>query len=488
MICDKCGLPLLGTESFCPQCGAEVRRPPVEGASGHGPAAGAGPAVGAGPVEAEPEVVEAVDVPIVAAPAREAPPPAAQPAPQPRPAPAPRPQQAQAPRPASRLPARLLGPMGLGMLAGCVVFLIAGLALLGVWRGLQLRSEKQAESAAKYYAQGLQYMNQGNYELAIGAFEYALRLRPNYPEAKQKLDEARAKAEGRPVPTSSAQGPPATLLAEGRAAYDNGAWLEAIQKLEALQAADPNYEQATVRRLLVGAYTNEGVRLANEDRMEEAIRRFDQALTLQPDNPDVQAQRRLAALYQSGLTAWEADWAQAIKDFSALYTLKPSYKDTAQRLQRAYVLAGDAAGTESKWCDAVQYYKAALNLASTPELAAKRDEAARLCALSPTPGTPVPSGTFVGVYGGQEPIRTNWGKVHGTVLDAQGKPVNGVRVKLSAYDWAAFTNTDGNGYYVFEALVNDLTFTVTLVSVPSKPLDVPVKPGYASLANFQEKK
>ncbi|MDI7275297.1 MAG: zinc-ribbon domain-containing protein [Anaerolineae bacterium] len=32
MFCDRCGLPLLGTEEFCPQCGAELRRgaPPEE--------------------------------------------------------------------------------------------------------------------------------------------------------------------------------------------------------------------------------------------------------------------------------------------------------------------------------------------------------------------------------------------------------------------------------------------------------------------------
>jgi len=487
MICDQCGLPLLGTESFCPQCGAEVPRPEAEGARQPGPAEDAGVTAGEGPLDGELEVVEAVDVPILAQPTPPPTAPAAAP-PVPRPLAGPRPPHKQASRPAQGLPARLLGPMGLGMIAGCIVFLIAGVGILAVWRGLQLRSDKQAETAAKYYQQGIDYMNQGNYELAVGAFEYALRLRPNYPEAKQKLDEARAKAEGQPTPTLGTQGDPATLLAAGRAAYDNGAWADAIRQLEAVQAADPNYEQATVRRLLVGAYTNEGMQLANEGSMEEAIRRFDQALMLQPDNPDVQAQRRLAALYQSGLSAWEIDWAEAIKDFSALYTLKPSYKDTAQRLQQAYVLAGDAAGTKANWCDAVQYYKAALTLASTPDLAAKRDEAARFCASPPTPGAAVPTGTFVGVYGGQQRVQSSWGKVHGTVRDAQGKPVNGVKVKLSAYDWSAYTNTDGNGYYVFEALNNDITFTVTLVSVPSKPLDVPVKPGYASLANFQEKK
>ncbi len=476
MICDKCGLPLLGTETFCPQCGARLG---VEVPGQALSPTGEGEAPETVEPEAEPEVIEAHDLPVMTTPLD---------APRPR---ATRPVVPPVAKPGGprsslgELRQRLVGPMGLGMLAGCLVFIVVGLAILGVAQGLRLRGQKQAESAGKYYEQGMAYMQEGNYDLAIGAFEYALRLRPNYPDAQQKLEEARAKVLGQSTPAPGGQ--TGQLLSEGRTAYDQGSWEVAIQKLEALRALDPAYEQATVSRLLVGAYTNDGVRLANEDRMEEAIRRFDQALALQPGNPDVEIQRRLATLYQTGLSAWDANWPEVIKSLSALHSLRPDYKDATQRLQRAYVFAGDAAGGESKWCDALDYYKMALTMASTPELAAKRDEAARLCASPSAPGTAVPAGTFVGIYGGDEPSNADWGKVHGTVRDVNGNPVQGIKVKISAYDWVAHTNTDGNGYYVFEALSNDITFTVTLEGVPAQPIDVKVTAGRASIANFQAK-
>lgn len=475
MICDTCGLPLLGTETFCPQCGTQIeqrKEPSVAAAESQ---------VIAAP-EPEPEVIEVDDLPVVATSLK---------APQPGPRPAARLQPpARTPRSTlAELRTRFVGPMGVGMVAGCLVFIVIGLTLLGVWQGLRLRAEKRAESASKYYAQGLDYMAEGNYDLAIGAFEYALRLRRDYPEAREKLEEARAKAAGQPTPASQqGRGDPATLLSQGRAAYDQGNWAEAIAKLEALHAQDPAYEQATVQRLLIGAYGNEGVRLANEDRMEEAIRRFDQALALQPDNSDLEIQRRLAVLYQSGLSAWDADWQTVIRSLSSLYTLRPDYKDTAQRLQRAYVLAGDAAATESDWCEAAQYYKAALSMASTPELAAKRDEAARLCASPTTPGAPLPSGTFIGIVGEQQKISASWGKVQGQVLDRDGNPVPGLTVRLSAYDWSATAYTDSGGCYAFEALQNEITFTVTLDDVPAQPTDVNVKLGYISTVDFHEKK
>ncbi len=385
-----------------------------------------------------------------------------------------------------------MGPLGLGVLAGCLLFFVVGLGSLGVYQGLRMRAQNQNEVAARHYAQGLVHLQKGEYELAAAEFEWALRLRPNYPEAEEKLIEARSKASGQPTPVSPPpQGKAPTLLIEGRTAYDRGAWDETIQKLEAVQAADPNYEQALVQRLLVGAYTNGGLKLVNEDRLEEAIRYFNQALTLQPDNPDVQAQLRLATLYQSALTIWGVDWQQAIKRFSALYALKPDYKDTAQRLQQANVQAGDVAGAQAAWCDALQFYKAALALASSPDLAAKRDDAAQRCA-SPTsvPGTPVPAGTFVGTYGGQEDIHyrtSDWARVQGHVLNAKGEGVPGIQVRLSAYDWSATQGTDNTGYYQFEFLNNELTFTVTLVGLPVQPVDVMTKFGYASVADFTEK-
>jgi hypothetical protein len=157
------------------------------------------------------------------------------------------------------------------------------------------------------------------------------------------------------------------------------------------------------------------------------------------------------------------------------------------------VEAGNAAGSASAWCDAVQYYKAALDLTSDSEIEAKRDDAAHRCA-SPTTapgGTPVPSGTFVGTFGGLEDIRfrtRDWAKVYGRVVDADGEGVPNAQVQLSAFDWSSVHTTDATGYYGFEFLNNEITFTVTLVGLPAQPVDVPARFGYAAIANFEERK
>ncbi|MGQ9682652.1 MAG: tetratricopeptide repeat protein [Anaerolineae bacterium] len=454
MQCNKCGLPLLGDEIFCPQCGIRIQRA----------------ALNEEPLPApgnEPAIVEAVDVPLEAMPA--APPDTlAEPA----------------PAPAIRAPrSRLVGPLGLGILAGCLTMLILGLGALGVMQGLRLRSGKLNAEAAQHYARGIEYMDKGQHELAAAEFEYALRLEPNYAEAQQKLLEARAALK----PTTDTRSDPSALLAAGRAAYDAGSWEEAITHIETLQTRDPSYEEDAARQLLAKAYANSGLKLVNEDRLEEAIRRFDQSLALMPDNPDVQLQRRLASLYQTGSNNLGLDWGLAIQSFQAVYSLKPDYKDVVQKLPRAYIGAGDAAVERSAWCDAIPYYQAALELASDSDVATKRDEAVRRC--SAPSGTPVPPGTYIGTFGGTEDIRqrtTSWTKVHGRVVNAKGEGVPNCPVRISAYDWSVVHTTDGTGYYAFEFLTNEVTFTVRLAELPSTPVDIGGKFGYAGIANFTE--
>jgi tetratricopeptide (TPR) repeat protein len=328
----------------------------------------------------------------------------------------------------------------------------------------------------------------------VEEFKRALRLRSNYPEARQKLMEAQAKASEQPSPAPpTSPGESSTLLSAGRAAYDRGDWDEAIAKLEALQSADPNYEQAAVQRLLAAAYEYSGLELINEGSMEEAIRRFNQALALEPDNPDIQLQSRLATLYQGGVSTWGVDWNQTIKSLAAVYALKPDYVDIAERLLKAYVEAGNAAGAGAAWCDAVEYYKLALDLSSTPELAAKRDDAAHRCASGegPAGGTPVPTGTYVGTFAGLVDNRkrtTDWAEVRGHVRNASGQGVANAQVKVSAFDWSAVHTTDGNGYYSVEFLNHEITFTVSLVGLPVQPVDVPTRFGYAAVADFVERK
>ncbi len=70
--------------------------------------------------------------------------------------------------------------------------------------------------------------------------------------------------------------------------------------------------------------------------------------------------------------------------------------------------------------------------------------------------------------------------IRGHVLDAEGNPVGGVQVGLSAWDWSAppaLTTLDG--VFAFDGLGNPVTYSVTLVDVPAVPL--PVKTDWSKL-------
>ncbi|MBM4431951.1 MAG: carboxypeptidase regulatory-like domain-containing protein [Chloroflexi bacterium] len=70
--------------------------------------------------------------------------------------------------------------------------------------------------------------------------------------------------------------------------------------------------------------------------------------------------------------------------------------------------------------------------------------------------------------------------IRGQILNAQGQPVAGVQVGLSAWDWSAppaMTNTEG--FFAFDGLGNPVTYTVTLVDLPTVPL--PVKADWSKL-------
>ena len=110
--------------------------------------------------------------------------------------------------------------------------------------------------------------------------------------------------------------------------------------------------------------------------MEEALLRWNQALEIRPDDPNVKRQQQLASLYLAGMGYWQADWEQAIDSFVALYQIQPDYKDVAQRLYDARVSYGDQLSEAEEWCGAQTQYEGALLIHEDTDLTVKRDEAA----------------------------------------------------------------------------------------------------------------
>lgn len=267
-----------------------------------------------------------------------------------------------------------------GLFTLLFLVVIVGVGALAVYHGLQDQSRERRQVAQTHYEKGLAQLSQGNYDLAAAEFEEAVRLYPEFIEARNKLNEARSLAARKPSPTADPRREVADrLYREARAFYDQREWEKAIAKLDELRAFDATYQTQNVQTLLFWAYYYDGLALVEQGRLEEAIHRFDQALALQPAHPDAARQRQLASLYVAGLRYWRADWAKTIEQFAQLYTLDPGYRDVRQRLHDAHVYYGDLLAEREKWCEAKKQYDAALKIIPTQEVAQRRDKVAQQC-------------------------------------------------------------------------------------------------------------
>jgi tetratricopeptide (TPR) repeat protein len=380
------------------------------------------------------------------------------------------------------------------------LLLVLGVAAVGIYRGLREQTNDNLQSAQEHYQRGVARLGEGNYSLAIAELEMASQLDPNLQAAKLKLNEARTLSTAKPTATVNTQRDLLDqLIRQARQFYEQREWEKTLDALEQVRTLDAAYQEADVKNMFFRSAFNQGLLLVSGGRIEEAIRRFDQALEVQPNNPDAVGQRHLASLYMNGLSFWEANWARSVENFGALYQIEPNYRDVRQRLHDAYVNYGDVLGGQGSWCEARAQFDAALKIIITKEVSDRQAEAARNCGagVSPTKpgappaGTPAPTGTFVGKFTGYEDIRniqTNWAGVNGRVVNAQGLGVPGKAIKISAFDWSATATTDGEGKFGIGFLNHEITFTLTLIDMPVKPVDFAAKFGMLAKIEFVEQK
>ncbi|UCC65245.1 MAG: PD40 domain-containing protein [Anaerolineae bacterium] len=288
-----------------------------------------------------------------------------------------------------RLIARFIG-------AGFVLVFLAlgaaGVTLVAVYHGWQDRDLHTRERAEEHYQKGLVALQAGECELAIAEFEFAIRLAPDHAQAYDKLYKAEAQCQALPTPTSESQKSYKEILYDQAAAYFvQEQWDEAIFKLEQLRQLDESYQSESVQDMMFQVFASRALQLLNEDSLEEALRYFDRALEMRPEDASLGAQRRKAALYQTGESYWEADWQRAIATFSELYALDPQYKDTEQRLHDAYVRYGDSLAKDRQWCLARGQFAEALAIIPQQSTEQKRVNAHTHC-VTTTP-TPLPTPT-----------------------------------------------------------------------------------------------
>jgi protein O-mannosyl-transferase len=126
---------------------------------------------------------------------------------------------------------------------------------------------RNPESWMAYQNLGTELANQNRLSEAVGSFEAALRVRPDYPEAKRNLVLAHMKLGDASAESSMRGG-------------------EAISHYEAVLRIDPNHFRA---------HYNLGTVLMDvPDRHTDAIAHFEAALKIQPDSPETQVNLGIA--------------------------------------------------------------------------------------------------------------------------------------------------------------------------------------------------
>jgi len=275
-----------------------------------------------------------------------------------------------------------------------IVFLVlVGLGSAGAYVLYQTYQQAQpVDTLAGDYQQALNYMDQGQWDQAVGLFDEILAAAPDYKDAAEKRAEALEKQEL------------IRLYDRGKEYFEQGKWDETIAQLQKLRDHDPGFNEVSVEDMLCQAYLEKGllkVAAFDEDgdlrHLHEAMVDFGQGLAICPDKADLQEEKKLASLYLDANVAYRTgDWDEVIAKLNVISELQADYSQVVEKLYAAYVSRGDVHVEEKRWELALSDYELALELEVSDKSMAvdKRDdlleEMASLSA-TPTPTRGVPT-------------------------------------------------------------------------------------------------
>lgn len=284
--------------------------------------------------------------------------------------------------------------LGVVLIAVGLLGILAAVTGLAVYQGLQDRATIARDKAEAHYEAGLEHLEAGELDLAIAEFDLALRLAPDYDAARTKLAEARQTLTVMETPTSEVfSGVLDELFQQAVALYDAKQWDDAAAAFAYIMTLDADYRWKEIEQYRFDSYRLKGEALEAENRLEEAIRAYDQALRVNPAAQEIAERRETLALYVAGTGAAGADWEKAIASFSRLYAIDPTYRDVEHRLYEAYVGHGDAFMAWGLWCQAETAYATASGMDNNPTVQGKLNDATQRCeALASATAVPKPTG------------------------------------------------------------------------------------------------
>lgn len=304
----------------------------------------------------------------------------------------------------SRFPVWALWIIGAVTLLAVALLILA--VVLGVRAGQQQLEMQRRQQVGIALQQALDFSAEGNLEAALDAYQHVLLLDPGNKTAVEGINNllhlatgatpkpntpgpANQRAVTNTVPVSSTVAPTAVaannkpnvdeMMRTAQTNFDAGRWQDAISQLLRIQQTNATYAADQISALLFKAYVNLANERDNEDRLEEALTLYDNALALRPNDANTSRERAMIAKYLEMQSYYGVNWPHTVELLKTLYEQEPDYRDVADRLQSALVNYGDELAEKESLCPAAEQYAAAIEIKVTSGLIAKRDQAQKLC-------------------------------------------------------------------------------------------------------------
>ena len=277
--------------------------------------------------------------------------------------------------------------------AALALLLALAFMALAAWSGAkegrkQWRTNAQATADAEF-ARCQAFAAEGKWALSAAACREADSLKPGYPGAAQGYATAITALTPTPTPTvivieRTAQ----DVFDDAQERFDAQDWPGTLDALNELWQLDPAYNADQVNDMRRATLLSLGRQALDDGWLEKAIYYLDQAADLGPLDPDLEAERQLAARYVNALNACGADWQECTTRLAELNASLPGYRDVFEQLVNAYLGWAEAMADLQEWCPAETHYTQLLQISPSDVMQTRRDDAAQQCLLA-TP-TPVP--------------------------------------------------------------------------------------------------
>lgn len=363
------------------------------------------------------------------------------------------------------------------LFAGGLLIMVAASGWLGFRSGQNTHFAQATITMEAYianqFAQAVDDVTEGNYELAMERLEYIRSVRTDLRAVNELYDDISARLNITPtpvVPTSTPTPSPTPDLRPAEEMYTSvlslislGEWNPALDTLNNLRKSNPSYNIVEVDGLIYLCLRNRGVEKIMSGDLEGGIYDFTLAEQFGPLDGETESYRTWARLYLLGNAFWGAYPEQAAYYYGQLVSAAPSLTDASgvtafYRYWTSLVQIAENSAAEENWCDAQTEIEVALgawNQASVQPTATYYYEE---CYNSLYTETPTPTMTFTVTT---TELATTPETSTATLTPEPGIPTN-TATPTTAVNTPTFTFTPTTG-----APANTATPTNTLAETPS---------------------